>query len=644
MERDTDTGAGSEGVAQRPHAVGEDDRRLLAGDAVGVIDELREVLLLEGPVDRLEGHAGREDLAEEDTACRGRNPLAIHPNRDLCLQVDVLRVVGRDDLVAVGEEAPFPERADALTRHPVAAEDDVLRRGNDGLAVGGREDVVGREQKHPSLHLRLDGERKMDGHLVAVEVGVEGRADEGVDLDGLALNENRLERLDAETVERRCTVEHHGMLFDDLLKDVPDRSLFALNHALGALDGRDEALLLQLVVDEGLEEFECHLLGETALMKAELGADDDDRTARVVDALAEQVLPEAAVLATEHVGERLERTLVGTGDGLAATAVVEEGIDRLLKHALLVADDDLRGAQLEQPLEAVVAVDDATVEVVEIAGREAAAIERDERTQIGRQDGDDLEDHPLRLVDADAEGLNDLQPLGDLLALGVAVGEAHLGPELFAKALDVEDADELADRLGTHLGVEGVPPELLAERMVALLRDDLANLQRRILGVNNRVRDAVEYLLEVLQRDVEEVADAARQALEEPDVGNRGGQVDVTEPLAANLALDDLNAALLADNSAVLHALVLAADALVVLHGPEDAGTEQTVALGLEGTVVDGLRLLHFAMRPLPDALRRGQADLNRTEMEGILRLLEKAENVLHGFTLEMRTQSGLMR
>ena len=77
----------------------------------------------------------------------------------------------------------------------------------------------------------------MDGHLVAVEVGVEGRADEGMDLDGLALDEDGLEGLDAQTVERRRAVEHHGMLFDDLLEDVPNRSLFALDHALGALDG-----------------------------------------------------------------------------------------------------------------------------------------------------------------------------------------------------------------------------------------------------------------------------------------------------------------------------------------------------------------------------------------------------------------------
>src|SRR5581483_2239848 len=88
--------------------------------------------------------------------------------------------------------------------------------------------------------------------------------------------------------------------------------------------------------------------------------------------------------------------------------------------------------------------------------------------------------------------------------------------------------------------------------------------------------------------------------------------------------------ALLADHPAVLHALVLAAVALVVLHRPKDLRAEQTVALGLEGAVVDGLRLLHFAVRPLPDLLRRCQADADRRERERIFRLLEEVEDVFH--------------
>ena len=61
----------------------------------------------------------------------------------------------------------------------------------------------------------------MDGHLVAVEVGVERRADERVKLDGLALDEHRLERLDAEAVERRRAVQENRVLADDLFEDVP---------------------------------------------------------------------------------------------------------------------------------------------------------------------------------------------------------------------------------------------------------------------------------------------------------------------------------------------------------------------------------------------------------------------------------------
>ena len=64
----------------------------------------------------------------------------------------------------------------------------------------------------PRLGLRLGGQRHVDGHLVAVEVGVERVADERVDLDRLALDQQRLERLDAEAVQRRRAVEQHRVL------------------------------------------------------------------------------------------------------------------------------------------------------------------------------------------------------------------------------------------------------------------------------------------------------------------------------------------------------------------------------------------------------------------------------------------------
>src|SRR4029077_3051333 len=108
-----------------------------------------------------------------------------------------------------------------------------------------------------------------------------------------------------------------------------------------------------------------------ALLETQLRTDDDDRTTRVVDALAEQVLTEPALLALQHVGEALERAVTGTGDRADAAAVVEQRVDGLLQHALLVVDDDLGRAEVEEPLQPVVAVDHAAVEVVQVGGREA---------------------------------------------------------------------------------------------------------------------------------------------------------------------------------------------------------------------------------------------------------------------------------
>ena len=82
------------------------------------------------------------------------------------------------------------------------------------------------------------------------------------------------------------------------------------------------------------------------------------------------------------------------------------------------------------------------------------------------------------------------------------------------------------------------------------------------------------------------------------------GELDVAHALAPHLGQRDLDAAFLADDAAELHALVLAAQALVVLDRAEDARAEQPVPLRLERAVVDRLGLLDLAIRPGPDLLR----------------------------------------
>src|SRR5207248_2766374 len=114
---------------------------------------------------------------------------------------------------------------------------------------------------------------------------------------------------------------------------------------------------------------------------------------------------------------------------------------------------------------------------------------------------------------------------------------------------------------------------------------------------------------------VEQVADPARDALEEPDVRHGRGQVDVAHALTADLRTSDLDAAALADDALVTDPLVLAAVALPVLRRTEDALAEEPVLLGLQCAVVDGLRLGDLARAPGADLLGGGEADLNRVEI-----------------------------
>src|SRR3954462_5297432 len=92
-------------------------------------------------------------------------------------------------------------------------------------------------------------------------------ADQRVDLDGLALDQLRLERLDTQAVQRRRPVQQDRVLGDDLLQHVPDDGTGALDHPLGGLDVLRVVEVDQPLHDEGLEQLQRHLLGQTALVQ-----------------------------------------------------------------------------------------------------------------------------------------------------------------------------------------------------------------------------------------------------------------------------------------------------------------------------------------------------------------------------------------
>ena len=150
------------------------------------------------------------------------------------------------------------------------------------------------------------------------------------------------------------------MIADDVFENSPNVGSGAFDLFFGSLDG-EAGILSEFFHDERFEEFESHFLREAALVEFEFGPDDDDGAAGIVDAFAEEVLPEATLFAFKHIGERFERTIAGTSDGPSAPSVIDKGVEGLLKHAFFIANDDVGSFEMKQTIEAVIAIDDASV-------------------------------------------------------------------------------------------------------------------------------------------------------------------------------------------------------------------------------------------------------------------------------------------
>ncbi len=236
-------------------------------------DEGPELLVAHLVVDV--GNLGRHRLVEEDASRRGieqgigtdldglvdpvPDRALRHGHLDDGLVIAGEGLAGHQELGGRGIALALALYAGFVAGEEVDAEDHVLRGEDDGLAVRRIEEVAAREHERPALGLRGAGERHVDGHLVAVEVGVVRVADQGVELDGLALDEDGLEGLDAEAVQGRRAVQEDRVLLDYLVEDGEDLGGLRLDQHLRLLDVVDYVLLDELLHDEGLEELQGHL-------------------------------------------------------------------------------------------------------------------------------------------------------------------------------------------------------------------------------------------------------------------------------------------------------------------------------------------------------------------------------------------------
>ena len=309
-------------------------------------------------------------------------------------------------------------------------------------------------------------------------------------------------------------------------------------------------------------------------MQQQFRTNHDDGTAGVIDTLAKQVLTEAALLALQHIAERFQRPFVSTRDHAPASAIVEQRVNGFLQHTLFVPHDNVRRAQFHQPLQAVVPVNDTAIKVVQIGRSEPAAVQRHQRTQLRRDDRDHLKDHPLRTRARLNEGFDQLQALDQFLPLGFGIGLLKIDPNLIALGLEVDAHQHVLQGFGTDFRGERIRTEFVLRVIELVVRQQLTHAQRRQARLDDHIVFEVEDALQLFQGHVKQQTNSAWQRLQEPNMRDRGRQLDVPHALAPDLRQGDFNPTLLANDSAILHPLILTAQAFVILNRAENTRTE----------------------------------------------------------------------
>ena len=152
--------------------------------------------------------------------------------------------------------------------------------------------------KHQNLCLEnsLIAQRKVNSHLVTIEVSIEGSTCQWVQLNSLTFDHLRLESLDTKTVKSRSTVEHNRMTLHHILENIPDYWLTTINNLLGALYSLHNATFNELADNEWLIKLGSHQLRKTAFTHFQLRTYNNYRSSRIVNTLTQQVLTETTLL------------------------------------------------------------------------------------------------------------------------------------------------------------------------------------------------------------------------------------------------------------------------------------------------------------------------------------------------------------
>ena len=238
----------------------------------------------------------------------------------------------------------------------------------------------------------------MDSHLVTIEVSVESGTNKRMKLNSLTFYKDRLKRLDTQTMQCRCTVQHNRMFFDNVFQNIPYSWLKLLYHLLGILNIVRGAVCYQFFHNERLKQLDCHLFWQTALINLQLWSNNDNGTSGVVNTLTKKVLTETSGFTFQHIRKGFQGSVSRTCNRAATTTIVDQGVNCFLKHTFLIADNDIRSTKLQQSFQTIITINDSSVQIIQVRCCKTSTIQLYHRTKIRRDYRNNIKNHPLRTV------------------------------------------------------------------------------------------------------------------------------------------------------------------------------------------------------------------------------------------------------
>ena len=155
---------------------------------------------------------------------------------------------------------------------------------------------------------------------------------------------------------------------------------------------------------------------------------------------------------------------------------------------------------------------------------------------------------------------------------------------------------QLINRLRAHADFESVHAVSFLKRAVLSFGEEFRLLQFGVAGVEDDIRREIEDAFQCARRHIQQQTHSAGNAFEIPNVTDGSRQFDVPHAFATDFGASDFDAATVADCPLVTDALVFAAMTFPIARGAEDSFANETVAFGLEGTIIYRLGLFDFAV------------------------------------------------